>query len=344
MKKNKLFTALAAFTMVSGAAFAETEFSVSNEVSSDIVNIEKVEDDSDTSFAGIENKTSFEFTSEKVDAFLELSFWSDKATEGDDDYFAIGTGGFDFGDSYIEIRPFEHVGFEFHEKIFTAGSYLPVWDDNASTGNIGSDFGLVIRPVDGLIIGGGLDFVSKVAHDDENPIVNFGLEYASEDFAVGGAVRNVAGENDFSFGVFASILSVENLTLNFGFAYNDAVEPDVGTVEGNLLTFGGSYEQDAFHSAWDFATNFTDSDDQEYDFYIAAALGYNFTENFSADCAFATVLDGESDDDKKADERFNVNPSITYTVGNREFGAGVNIFFGENYSLVSFPVYWEYSF
>ena len=72
MKKNKLFTALAAFTMVSGAAFAETEFSVSNKVSSDIVNIEKVEDDSDTSFAGIENKTSFEFTSEM--AILILKF------------------------------------------------------------------------------------------------------------------------------------------------------------------------------------------------------------------------------------------------------------------------------
>lgn len=353
MKKLKFSAAIAALSVVSGFAFAEPEFSFSNKVSSDVVNIEKDGDNDDTSFAGIKNKTVFEFSSEKVDALIEAIFWSTKETDeknpadedDDKDYFGIGTkDSFDFGDTFVEVRPFDFLGFEFHEKVWSSGSYFPIWDDNASSGNIGSDFGVLVRPVEGLVIGGGLDFISAFGHDDEKPIINFGAEYANENFALGGAVRNVSGGDDFSFGIFGSLLSVEDLVLNLGYAYNDSVEPDVGAVSGNLLTLSGTWGKDAFHSAWEFATNFASSDEKEYDFYIAASAGYNITEDFSADCEFATVLDGESDDDKKADNRFQVKPSVTYTLGNHEFSAGVSIFFGEDYSCVNFPVHWKYSF
>lgn len=362
MIKSKVAAVCAAFSLVSGFAFAEAEYSFSNKLSSDIVNIEKDGDeDTDSDFAGIKNKTSFEFSSEKVDALLELTFWSAKAkdpkAEDDDKYFAVGLTssdgtdyGYDFGDSYIEVRPFDILGLEFHEKVFTAGSYLPVWDDNVASGNIASDFGLLVRPIEGLVIGGGLDFVSVFGHDDYKPVVNFGAEYSADAFAVGAAVRDVA-DNDkldntdgFTFGVYASLLSVENLVLNAGFAYNDSVGPDVGDVSGKLLTLGATYELDAFHSALDFATNFADSDDEEFDFYIAVSAGYNVVETLSLDCAFATALDAESDSDKKADARFQINPSATYGVGNHEFSAGVNFIFGEDYTSVNFPVYWKYSF
>lgn len=351
MKKLKFGAAVAAFSLVAGFAFAETEVSVSNKVESDLVNIEKVGDESNNDFAGIKNKTSFEYTSEKVDALLELEFWSTKkTTAADKDYFAVGhteddAAGYDFGDSYIEVRPFEQLGFEFHEKVWTAGSYFPIWDDNASSGNIGSDFGVLVRPAEGLVIGAGLDFVSAFGNDDEKPVANFGAEYTTEQFAVGAAVRNVAGGDDeLSFGIFGSLLSVENLNLNAGFAYNDSVEPDVGAVNGDLLTLGATWEKDALHAALDLATNFGSSEDQEYDLYAAVSVGYNITEDLSADCAVAAVLDFESDDLKKADERFHINPSVTYTTGNHEFSAGVNIFIGEDYSCVNFPVSWTYNF
>ena len=352
MKKLKLAASIAAISLVSGFAFAEPEFSFSNKVSSDIVNIEKEGDDSKTSFAGIKNKTVFEFSSEKVDAGIEAVFWSVQDTDikdplnpdDDKDYFALGYLGFDFGDTFVEVRPFDFLGFEFHEKIWTAGSYLPIWDDNASSGNIGSDFGVVVRPVEGLLIGGGLDFLSAFGHDEEKPVINFGAEYANDDFAIGGTLRNVAGGEAFSFGVFGSLTTVEDLVLNMGFAYNDTVEPDVGAVSGNLLTFSGTWEKDAFHLAWDFATNFGISEDKVCDFYIAAAAGYNITEDFSADCEVAALLDTESDAAKKGDARFQVKPSVTYTLGNHEFNAAVSVFFGENYSCVNFPVYWKYSF
>ena len=104
-----------------------------------------------------------------------------------------------------------------------------------------------------------------------------------------------------------------------------------------------TYEKDAFHSALDFATNFGKSDDFEYDFYIAATAGYNVIEALSVDCAFATALDAESDSKKKVDAKYHVNPAVTYTVGNHELSAGVNVFFGKDFTTINFPVYWKYS-
>lgn len=365
MIKSKFAAACAVLALASGFAFAESEFSFSNKVSSDIVNITKEGDaDTDSEFAGIKNKSVFEFSSDKVNAMVELVFWTTKeaGTDGDD-VLALGhpegeTAGYDFGDTFVEVRPFDFLGFEFHEKMWTSGSYFPIWDDNASAGNMGSDFGAVILPLEGLKIGAGLDFLSVFNDSDVKPVVNFGAEYANEVFALGAAVRNVAdadaSENDLyeadgiSFGVYASLLKVEGLVLNAGFGYNTAVEPDVtkeggSLVKGNIASLTGTYEKDAFHSALDFATNFGNSDDGEYDFYIAASAGYNVIEDLSLDCAFATALDAESDSAKKADARFQINPSATYTVGNHEFSAGVNVFFGEDFTKVNFPIYWKYA-
>lgn len=366
MIKSKVVAAVA-LSLACGFAFAETEVSFSNKVSSDIVNIVKEGDeDTDSDFAGIKNKSVFEYSSEKLDAMIELVFWSNKVAAPSDgeDAFALGVTdedssgpGYDFGDTYIEVRPLDILGFEFHEKMWAAGSYFPIWDDNVSTGNIGSDLGAIVRPMEGLVIGAGLDFTSVFGHDDYKPVVNFGAEYTTDAFALAATVRNVADNSasevneadGFGFGVYGSLLKIEGLVLNAGFGYNTSVEPDVvkaggSVVAGNLFTAAATYEKDAFHAALDFATNFTDSKDNEYDFYIAATAGYNVIESLSLDCAFATALDAESDSDKKVDARFHVNPAVTYTLGNHELSAGVNVFFGEDYTNVNFPVYWKYSF
>ena len=359
MKISKISAAVAAFALVSGFAFADSEVKFSNKVSSDIVEIVSNDDDTETEFAGIKNKTVFEYASDNLDAMIELVFWSKKETDekdpldadDDKDYFAIGTGGFDFGDTFIEFRPFEVLGFEFHEKLNTAGSYLPVWDDNLSTGNMGSDFGVVVRPVEGLVFGAGVDFMSAFGHDDRKPIFNFGVEYANEDFAIGGALRNVAGDEDedtgtdeLAFGVYTSLIMVENFSFNLGFAYNDAVEPDVGTVDGNLLTAGIMFEKDAVTLNVDAATNFGNSDDKEFDLYSAVQFGFAVNDNFSAELTFANALDFESDDDKKEKAMFEINPAVKLTFDRHEFGAGVNVFFNEDGSKVCFPVHWKYSF
>ena len=364
MIKLKVLAASAALSLACGFAFADAEFSFSNKVSSNIVDITKEGDsDSKNEFSGIKNKSVFEFSSEKVDGMIELVFWSTKRDgTGDKEVFVLGhpedsPAGYDFGDTFLEVRPFDFLGFEFHEKMWLSGSYFPMWDDNVTAGNMGSDFGAVIRPLEGLKIGAGLDFLSVFNDSKYKPVVNFGAEWANDAFALGAAVRNVADNeasetnsaDGISFGVYGSLLKVEGLVLNAGFGYNSSVEPNVtkvggSSVAGNLATLTGTYEKDAFHTALEFATNFGDSKERKYDFYIAATAGYNVIEPLSLDCAFAAALDTESETEKKVDNRFQVNPSVTYTIGNHELKAGVSVYFGEDFSRVNFPVHWKYSF
>lgn len=364
MIKSKVLAACAALSMACGFAFADSEFSFSNKVSSNIVDITKEgSSDSKNEFSGIKNKSVLEFSSEKVDGMIELVFWSSKRDGTDDkEIFALGqtedgTAGYDFGDTFLEVRPFDFLGFEFHEKMWLSGSYFPMWDDNVTAGNMGSDFGAVIRPLEGLKIGAGLDFLSVFNDSKYKPVVNFGAEWANDAFALGAAVRNVADneKSDYnsadgiSFGVYGSLLKVEGLVLNAGFGYNSSVEPNVtkvgdSSVAGNLATLTGTYEKDAFHTALEFATNFCDSKEKKYDFYIAATAGYNVIEPLSLDCALAAALDTESESEKKVDNRFQVHPSVTYTIGNHELKAGVSVYFGEDFSRVNFPVHWKYSF
>ena len=368
MFKSKITAVSTALCLACGFAFAEdAEIAFSNKLSSNIVDIIKEGDaDSKSEFSGIKNKTVFEFASEKLDAGIELVFWSKKIknSEDDKDLLAIGASsidsdgyGFDFGDTFVEVRPFDFLGFEFHEKMWTSGSYFPIWDDNVSTGNIGSDFGAVIRQIEGLTVGAGLDFASIFGHSDAKPVVNFGAEYTNDVFALGAAVRNVA-DNTFkeanekdgiAFGVYGSFLKVEGLVINAGYGYNTSIDPDVtrvggSEVSGNLLTSTGTYEMDAFHAAYEFATNLVSSKEKVYDFYIAATAGYNVIEPLSLDLTFATALDAESDSEKKVDNRFQVKPHATYTIGNHKLSAGVNFFFGKDFSRIDFPVYWKYSF
>ena len=358
IKSSKIAALSAALALVSGLAFADSEVSFTNKLSSDIVEIENNDDDSETSFAGFKNKSTFEYTSDNLDAMLEMTFWSKVATDpknpldadDDKDYFAIGDGGYDFGDSYIEFRPFEVLGIEFHEKVFVAGSYLPVLDDNIATGNIGSDLGLLIRPVESLVFGAGLDFISAFGHDDRKPIFNFGVEFANEDFSIGGSVRNVVGDeneengtDELAFGVFTQLKMIEDFEFNLGFAYNDSVEPDVGAVSGNLLTAGITYTAESFWIGLDAVTNFGNSDDFQYDLYSGLVAEFNLNDNFVLGGVFANTLDFESDDDKDIAPNFQINPYVTVTVEKHEFSAGVNIFFTtENTSNISFPVYWKY--
>ena len=365
MFKSKIAAVSTALSLACGFAFAEdAEIAFSNKLSSNIVDITKEGDaDSKTDFSGIKNKSVFEFASEKLDAMIELVFWSTKRAGTDEkEVFALGhqedgAAGYEFGDTFLEVRPFDFLGFEFHEKMWLSGSYFPMWDDNVTAGNMGSDFGAVIRPLEGLKIGAGLDFLSVFNDSKYKPVVNFGGEYTNDAFALGAAVRNVADNeasdynsaDGISFGVYGSLLKVEGLVLNAGFGYNSSVEPNVtkvgdSSVAGNLATLTGTYEKDAFHTALEFATNFGNSKEKKYDFYIAATAGYNVIEPLSVDCAVAAALDTESESEKKVDNRFQVHPSVTYTIGNHELKAGVSVYFGEEFSRVNFPVYWKYSF
>lgn len=180
MKMTKSIVAsFVALTMGISGAFAQ-EFSFSNEVSSDLVTITKA-DDTEKDFAGISEKAEFEFKSEKVDAGVMVEFTID-------DYGADEGYGFKWTDYnyYIEFRPIHEITLAWHDDIYTTASYLPVWDDNVSTGNFGSDgFTVVTRPYPGLRIAATIPF--QFENDGPNTI-NF-LNGDSD-----------SGEDDFNFG------------------------------------------------------------------------------------------------------------------------------------------------
>ena len=79
LRKMVVAAALCAFT--AAFSFAQ-EVSFENKLSSGIVNINITDDNTDTAFAGFENETTAEYSSEKIDMGLTLKFnivyWSRK--------------------------------------------------------------------------------------------------------------------------------------------------------------------------------------------------------------------------------------------------------------------------
>lgn len=336
---NKKLFAVVAAAAVAGSAFADVELSFSNEVSSDIVNVTIPKDgDSSASFAGITETASVEVTSDRVDAGLEVSF---SFNVNDDDALADSKGnskwanlaGYEIDDYYIEFRPVDILTLGFHDSIFTPGSYLPVEDDNLGNGNLGSDFVLCLRPIEGLRATAGIDFVSYFGHEDFDAAkLNFGIDYTTDAFSAGAALRDVI--NNFGFGVFGALTAVDGLNLTAGFAYND----EFADVAGNLLSVGASYDiTDSLSAALDFVTNFGDDGN---DMYVGASCAFGATDALELSLAGTFKNDFDADDSSV----ISVEPGVTYTVGNHEFGFAVSLEFANDETALAFPISWTYSF
>lgn len=348
MIKRKMALVATVFALAASGVFAQ-EFSFENTLSTDVMNVEIEGSEFEGSFAGFENETVVDFTSEKLDFGLDILFniGTDKTTD-DKGYLYIGTGdnypyaSFSIEDYYIEFRPIDLLGIGFHRSYGLAGSYLPVEDDNVTeAGSIGSDLGVFIRPIDGLVIQAGLDFVSLFGGDDswDKPKLNFGAEYEFTDLLfVGGALHDIIND-DRSMGIYVSFVGLEGFTINGGFTYNG----DIADVSGNLLNAGVIFEQDALSIGGDFAVAFGGDADEDFDLYAGVSVGYQITDPFgiSVDATFKTDFDAEENG-----WELGISPAVTYALNdNHEFGAGVDLTFeGGTKTTLAFPIYWTYSF
>ena len=372
MLKSKKVIALLSALSLSGFAFADAELSFKNEVSSDIVNIVSEKDSegkvsTKTEFAGIKNKTVVDFSSEKVDAGIDIRFFlnnkdSVRPSNGENyTYTFIGgnaysvnmengeiTPSFYIKDYYIEYRPVEILTIGFHDTINTEASYLPIWDDNASTGNFGSDFTVCLRPVNGLRIATGFDFMSYFGMDADETDVNgqngfiwnSGIDYTIEDlFSIGFTARNVLSK-DRAFGFYSSLSAVEGLNLGLGFGIN---ESGIGEYElsGNILMLGASYENEdaAMNFALDFATNFG-NDQSEKDLYLAASWGWDFADDWALN---TEVITGWNLNEADSGE-YILHPFATWSHEIHSIEAGLQVQFNENSSTVCFPVKYTIEF
>ncbi len=352
MKKMvKALVASTAMFAMGASVFAQVEIDAYNKIESNIVNITIPADSSaETDFAGITDKAHVELKSAKVDALIETktSFSIDQNLVPET--YNYGSLSIEVSDYYVEFRPIELLTIGFHDGVHVAGDYLPIWDDRVSAGNFGSSLlSLVVRPVTGLRIGAALDGdPAEFGKKNVKPALNFGADYQYSDLgSLGFAVRDVLNADDNgwkgTFGVYAQFAKLANKGLdyvNIGFAYNDKAGVK-DAIKGNILSLGSSYTNGDFNVLLDFATNFEADKAGEKDIYLAVKPNYGITDDVSVALNLGVV--GSYADNSSAN--IVINPSVSYSLGNSAFDAGVNVELEtEGATKISFPVSWKYSF
>lgn len=332
MIKSKKLIIAAAAAFIASLSFAQ-EVSFENKLKWGVVDI-TITDNTSANISAFTNETSAEYTSEKLDVGAAFNFTASK----NGDVFAFGSEDF-IDDAYIEFRPTEIIGIGFHRGYSVAGSYLPCLEKEMAEANIGSDFGLFIRPVEGLVIAGGLDFVSSFGSSEEKPLINFGAEYViGETFTFGAAARNITTD-DRTIGVYASYTGVEGLTLNAGFTYNGNLEDY--RITGNLINAAVMFNKGPFGLYANAVVSAGGDSDPDNELYAAANINYMINNMLFANIygGFATDFDN---DDAWAVE---IYPGIGAFINEHNCaGAGVFVYLMNGMTNVSFPLYWKYIF
>lgn len=269
---KKIVLALAAITFSASAFAADVSFynKVYEEdpfyLHTDKKHTEDGDNDSKTDFPVLKDEMSVEYQSEHVDAAITAVVGLD---DFDEQHFGID--GY-IDDWYVEYRLFQPVTLGLHDNIYMDGSALPVYDDNLSGGNIGSDgFTVVYRPSflnNKLRLGATLPFnftkddfneedtnwLKTKDDDDDTKYVDFGLGaiYDHELFQLGVTVRDILDNDERVFGTYISFPNlfgaVEGLTLGGGLTHTeresfDGDDYSVKGLEGagfdDLTWFGG---------------------------------------------------------------------------------------------------------
>lgn len=323
--------------MLSIAFFASNLFaegiSFENEVSSNIVDIEiPQEGDSSVAFSGISETVTVEYESEKVLASLSAAF---VLGNNEDDVFGINWDDEAF-DWSVEFIPFDFLSIIWHKSVTIYGSYLPVVDANVNGGEMGSDFGVVVSPIENLKIAAGLGFESLFTGDNAHVILNFGADYNINDMVVvGAAAQDIIGDGR-SFGVYASYIGLEGFCINAGYTFNGDID---GMIFGdNLISASATFEKDSFAFALDVATNL--GADLAYDLYAGAKVDYSINDNLSVGASAMTTFDFASEGFAPS---INLYPYGEYVVNNHTFGFGVDLTICEGVQI-GIPVYWKYAF
>lgn len=240
---KKIVLALAAITFSASAFAADVSFynKVYEEdpfyLHTDKKHTEDGDNDSKTDFPVLKDEMSVEYQSEHVDAAITAVVGLD---DFDEQHFGID--GY-IDDWYVEYRLFQPVTLGLHDNIYMDGSALPVYDDNLSGGDIGSDgFTVVYRPSflnDALRIAATLPFnftkddfneddtnwLKSKDDDDDTKYVNLGLGaiYDHEFFQIGVTVQDILDSDERVFGSYISFPNlfgaVEGLTIGGGFTH-----------------------------------------------------------------------------------------------------------------------------
>lgn len=246
--KKGAAVAVAALALGASAAFAEVTFT--NTVKSGIIDLTFMQPQGvQVEFAGVFERIEAEYTSEKldfgVDAELGLEnepgptymYYNPKDNERSaTKFFDLKWWDLDF---YLEFRPWDFLTFFLSDDIYTPGSYLPVNPMYMASGNMGSDVGVLVSPINGLRISAGLDVISYFGGDptkdddvwiDEKinsylPKLNAGIDYTYKNiWSVGLVARNILNWSPrigASIGLFGSFTGIEGWAFYTGVMFNN---------------------------------------------------------------------------------------------------------------------------
>jgi len=257
--KKGIAVAVAALTLGASAAFAEVSFT--NILKSDLVQLTFREEGApspvDVFFGGITERIEAEYLSDKLNfgADGELTLDAQPGPKyiynggngiHEDSFFKFMDLKWTDLDFYLEFSPWNFLTIFLSDDIYTPGSYLPVVGFHMASGNLGSDLGVLIKPINGLRIGLGLDVISYFGGDpatDEDvwlapqkisaylPKVNIGVDYTYKNmWSVGlvgrdilnwGDLNNIDNACNASIGLFGSFTGFEGWALYSGVMFNN---------------------------------------------------------------------------------------------------------------------------
>lgn len=361
---KRILASLAAIAAVCGIAFADVHVNFYNELYSDDPFLRIRDDDgdgdwdSDARFPGIKERMYADIKTAKVDAGIKGTLYFGQDWNADHFHFSG-----EIDDWWVEFRPIDMITLGLHDTIWADGSYFPIWDENATAGNIGSDgFTFVIRPIKMLRIAAtvpsGMDYDVKKNQFGGGYNFHFGTG-AIFDMDVFQASLNVQGipcNRGRQIGAFVNMPglfgAVKALSIGAGFTHawgNDwgqnylkELIADAGMAYTNLLNAYVTYDARAFRLkaelAWDF--NFDDGD-KEYDFYTAVAFSFGLVDKLSATATGKLLFDFA---DSGLGNGYGASFAVDYEINKHHaIGAKAEVNKVDKHWDFAVPVYWKYS-
>ncbi|MBO4320860.1 MAG: transporter [Treponema sp.] len=369
LSKTLAAGAVLAFAVM-GSAFAEGELKFENEVSTDTWLIGDTFDE-DHHSGQIEERMQAEYKSDKVDVNANFSVWIGSESEdvAGDKKIRARFGGWSSNDSYIKFRPIDVLQLALATsdgREFAAGSYFPVMDYKIVLGNYTGNFGLLVKPVEGLSIGAGIDYgliFDDIVDNSRKLDLNFGAEYEVENIGAFAVTFNDV-INNFSIGAYAKISAVQDMDIYAGFSYakerltmiqtilfeNYYWYYDRSLLGKMLLNAGFEYKGiDKLTLAADLGTNLFTEANWTYDLYTGLKVMYDVNESFSVGAKSYFFFDITDDvSNEYHDYRYKpvvfLYPEANYKLGNNTFSAGFKMEFNDGNFRGAIPLSWKYSF
>ena len=370
---KKILAGAFAVVAVCGIAFADVRVNFYNKLYSEDPIVRHHDDDGDGDyktdgyFPGIKERMYADISTDKVDAGVKgtISFKHNRYYSDDSDskdFYFKGS----IDDWWVEFRPFSKATLGLHDSIWADGSYLPIWDDNVTAGNIGSDgFTFIFKPIERLrlaaTIPSGMDYdtVNSLTDDYDDFHFGFGAIFDADVFQIGANVQGIPCSGDRQFGTFINMPEffgiVKKLSIGAGFThawggewgmnYMDGLISWAGLGYENLLNTYVTYDADEFDLTAELAWSFEFDDVPGYDFYTAVAVSFDLMDKLTATATGKLLYDF---DGSKNGFGFGTGASfaIDYEVNKRNMigaKAEINLLDGADYWDFAVPVYWKYT-